>query len=737
MSSVGQGNDRENPVQKPAEQQLNRACESCRLSKVRCLMDTASGSPVCQRCAKASRTCVFAAPQKRRQRKRTDIRVAELEREVRAMRALLRSTRISPIVQEEEPAKDDESSDQDIVDDNDESESSQYQNPSYDENDFAFKSSASSERKGKITSEAPHLDIVTRGIITMDEANEFVSIWINELSHYYPSVHVPDGCTAAQLRYTKPVLFLAIMAAASHGKGSKLSNRLHEEVLRLYADRLFLKGEKSVEFVQALLVSVTYYTPPDSPAQLQFYQYGNMAATMALELGLASKPLTSEQLPKRTAPSYMHISSSEELLENCRTILSCYLLTAGLAMRLRRPNILLFNSWMGECLTLLDKSPIMLDKRMAAWVKLQRIVDETTLSFGFDDASTSFSLTELRMQVILRQFERQMDDWKRSLSPGIYNNSLNIAYHQNIVTIWEFAVENGQHDAPSFKNKYFTLPALDDDSPQPEAPPSLTALQINAHIKCISSAQSLIDAFLSHSIETLGKIPNVLYVRSIYALIGLLKADYAIGTDRKGLGELMNSESLRIDYYLNMLIQKTTEAIGPQECRVPSHWLNVLTTKVKPWYDEYQIRYKRKQHGQQTISPQSAIGLHDSNLSREQSSESEDIPQNTPVEILRSYSIPTMDRRLEQGLSSQIQGLDEHTNRAPGPVTQTDIANTDSQWNFVMGNPAISTDISDFSMTFEQGDLYFWNDSNEVMNGWNSEGDILNQFDFGTGAPGL
>src|SRR5277367_3976182 len=77
------------PPQKPAEQQVNRACEACRLLKVRCLPDGTSGSTVCQRCKKSGRICIYAAPQKRRQRIRTDTRVAELEREIRAMRSLL------------------------------------------------------------------------------------------------------------------------------------------------------------------------------------------------------------------------------------------------------------------------------------------------------------------------------------------------------------------------------------------------------------------------------------------------------------------------------------------------------------------------------------------------------------------------------------------------------------------------------------------------------------------------
>lgn len=76
-------NSTEQGPKKSGDAQLNRACEACRVSKVRCLVVPNSSSSQCQRCAKAGRNCVFAAPAKRRQRKRTDVRVAELERELK------------------------------------------------------------------------------------------------------------------------------------------------------------------------------------------------------------------------------------------------------------------------------------------------------------------------------------------------------------------------------------------------------------------------------------------------------------------------------------------------------------------------------------------------------------------------------------------------------------------------------------------------------------------------------
>lgn len=84
-------------------------------------------------------------------------------------------------------------------------------------------------------------------------------------------------------------------------------------------------------------------------------------------------------------------------------------------MKTRRPNLLLFNDWMEECVKHLENSPNMLDKHMATWFELQRIVDESMASFGLDDTSSTTPLTESRIQAILRWFDSRMQSWKKNV----------------------------------------------------------------------------------------------------------------------------------------------------------------------------------------------------------------------------------------------------------------------------------------------------------------------------------
>ena len=426
--------DSETP-RKPQDQPLNRACEACRISKVRCLVNPDAGSTQCQRCAKAGRACVFAPPAKRRQRKRTDVRVTELEREIQQMRSLLKTSTRSPNDNSDHESAD-ESDDNDPGAELDTPPSTQCQTsastvalsipnawPSAPIEKTVAHDFTNSKDPEDLLGPLGN-DIIDRDVISEDLARELMSIWRNELAGACPGITIPKHWTAFDLREQKPALFHAVMAAAAHSKGSALSDKLHEETVYLYARSAFIRGEKSIQAIQALIVTVAYYSPSKTPGQLQIYQWVNMAASMALELGLTSKPRTHEQLPKRAIRSLQKISSPEELLEHCRTVLLLYTISAGFSMRLKRPNILLFNSWMEECFLMLEKSKLLEDRRVAAWVKLQRIADEANTAFGFDDASTSFSLSELRMQIILRIFDRRMQDWRRSVPDDVMTRTL-------------------------------------------------------------------------------------------------------------------------------------------------------------------------------------------------------------------------------------------------------------------------------------------------------------------------
>ena len=167
-------------------------------------------------------------------------------------------------------------------------------------------------------------DVIDRGVISLNTAEDLVSLFINDLLVYFPFLVFPADITARHLRTTKPVLFLAILASTSIAVDVSLANTLNREMLVMYAQRFFFAAEKSLEMVQALLLMNVYYLPPEKPSQIQAYQYAHIAATMALEIGIASR----KRIPRKSVPGQGKPKSAtkfdEQMAEQARTILACY-----------------------------------------------------------------------------------------------------------------------------------------------------------------------------------------------------------------------------------------------------------------------------------------------------------------------------------------------------------------------------------------------------------------------------
>ena len=183
-------------------------------------------------------------------------------------------------------------------------------------------------------------DVLDRGVLSMASAMQLFHSYTNDLVPHYPLVVFPQGYTAVELRRSKPTLFLAVIAAASGKSDPELSTVLNTEVLQAYATGTFMNSEKSLELVQAMIVTSVWYNPPSGFGQLKFYEYIHMAATMALDIGLGTKPDTLRE-ERHSSNSYRppeggdttSSSTSAEPdaddIENMRTYLACYLICAG------------------------------------------------------------------------------------------------------------------------------------------------------------------------------------------------------------------------------------------------------------------------------------------------------------------------------------------------------------------------------------------------------------------------
>lgn len=382
----------------PVESKRPRACEACRGLKVKCDPDPIKGT--CRRCAKAGRPCVVTAPSRKRQKK-TDSRVAELEKKINGLEAILHAAKDGPGSGSDDGGSYDDGYSsrvgsssqhrirrertQSTLDQGVETAGNFQPRPGYqsrslegnrqeaenspgdtnslkrrrseyqDEepmsdghhlsirNDFAVKRSpkkssdagninplftAETSKSGasssiladSATPSNEYFDVIDKKILDAATAAKIFSYYTSNMAGHMPIVVFPSDVTAGMIRKTKPTLFLAILSVASAQDYPQLQGTLTREIMRAYADRLICKHEKSLELIQALQVSTTWYSK-----DANFYQLIHMAATMGIELGMSTRTKTELCKDESRAKSELVVKNT---IDSKRAWLGCYFLCA-------------------------------------------------------------------------------------------------------------------------------------------------------------------------------------------------------------------------------------------------------------------------------------------------------------------------------------------------------------------------------------------------------------------------
>jgi hypothetical protein len=201
-------------------------------------------------------------------------------------------------------------------------------------------------------------DVIERDLIGLAMAQEYFDHYVNNMIQHVPIVAFRPEDTADSVRSKKPILFLTILTAVAGQKNHSLYITLHEELLQIFADRYIINCDKSLELVQSFLLTAVWLYPPNDFRSLKFYQYLHMAASMALDIGQPDLPgaFARYQWPTDISDSFMKTSAHESfkkmadtypppafsgnnnppqnlrqellVLESKRTHLACYLLCA-------------------------------------------------------------------------------------------------------------------------------------------------------------------------------------------------------------------------------------------------------------------------------------------------------------------------------------------------------------------------------------------------------------------------
>ncbi|KAJ5698099.1 hypothetical protein N7462_000104 [Penicillium macrosclerotiorum] len=575
-----------------------RACEPCRQLKVRCDFDPGNPDGSCKRCAKARRTCIVTAPTRKRQKK-TDSRVTELERKIDALTATLQASHRGNLGVDQPPQQAsnpphlpgrrwmrDDAHGPSTKRTHDEYLASQYprqDSPSAEQ--LSNPQSASAVWRGSFTGDAAppkptneFVDVIDRGLIDAETAMATFERYVNKMAPEMPMVVFNPGTTMCDVRREKPALFLAIMAIAIGPFNKSVQLALLNELYTLIGQRVVVKGEKSLELVQVLLVCSFWYMPPDNLEELKFYQLIHLAVIVAMDIGLNrrsrgdDKPFARlREILIRKPPGMKTDLNGPEAK---RTWVGCYFMAIQSATALRRMYLVRWQPYMNECMQTLETHPDALpsDKSVVWWAKLAYIMEEAGVQLLSDDPESVISFADSKVRYSIKAFSNQLAQWRKDIPDEFYTAPLAHTHHTINLFIHESAMGIDCRES-----------CLSNSPSNAELLNSTMAPLIDALNTCTYSIHQVLDIITMIDVERLNCLPTVALARTTYPIVSLIKIYSLLTTSGTRISQVIDVQDLKTEIYLDKVITHYRKAAALDGGRVASKFGNILAM-LRNWF---------------------------------------------------------------------------------------------------------------------------------------------------------
>lgn len=111
----------------------------------------------------------------------------------------------------------------------------------------------------------------------------------------------------------------------------------------------------------------------------------------------------------------------------------------------------------------------------------------------------------------------------------------------------------------------------------------LSTAHVNALTSCLSAINGIFTTFLNLEVTSIRCLPVFNFVRVAYAVVVLMKMYFSASTAGSELGHVFTRESMRVQYYLDALLDKFRATAADDKCRPASKFLVVLAM-LRSWF---------------------------------------------------------------------------------------------------------------------------------------------------------
>lgn len=225
---------------------------------------------------------------------------------------------------------------------------------------------------------------------------------------------------------------------------------------------------------------------------------------------------------------------------------------------------------------------------------------------------------------------------------------------------------------------------------------SLSSAHISALSSCLASIDGIFDCFLTFDVDTVRCLPVGHFVRVAYAVVVLIKMHFAAAAPNSELGKVINKDDMKVDYYLNRLVDIFKASAAEEKSRPAAKFLMVLIM-LRTWF------LRQKDGGKPPPGPQAE--------------------SNNEYTVFTAGSCPSTrrdsDTAMTKGSSSDSAkiGAQQNMQQIPGQMQSYSPANTplqllsevatgNSRGQSRSGNGSYSTPSHDWQQTQQQQPSY-------------------------------
>lgn len=510
-----------------------RACEACHRLKIRCDVNTTYGG-ACERCNRNGLECIPSAPRLQRDR------INELEAQVQELKSALRERSTSTSTTSG-------LSPESLPDDN----------------------------KHAVLS---FLD----ARIPPSKQKRLFRLYGFQAGDAWPVVRLPEKLET--IRAASPVLLLSVMIFAftqeTQGVELEVHDDLVREAMRVFGEEIIGRGQRSLEIVQALLISVFWNKGTRIGLQGSCYQLVQIATDMAIDIGIAGPSLQ----PSPAAYFSQHDDAAS--FEARRTWLACYVALSTSSISTRRVHTVPWNAHHQSSLLFLESNGDPSDILLCQIARITQINQDIAQYLHLCHIGTYIDSNEYNTHAIMETLKIKVDAWVAQIPPALANNpTLKVLRHVAMIHIYEPVLHTPTNKS-SFAAPFIPGRISFKDFPKPHTviPPLATALRAlveNCHA-AIDTAAGM-DAALVLDLPTFCFSPTVLY--SLFVLVSLLVAS----TDPSNTyGQYLSKEDFLIEQCALKLRALTSElkSLDPT--------MSCYTTRLfdaagwlEEWYNDY------------------------------------------------------------------------------------------------------------------------------------------------------